>query len=71
LKFIEPLLPTFVETPPEGDEWIHVECLHRFIEEANDLAAKLDVYGKIFINRLVPTGFGTSCRQAQFRVARV
>ena len=23
LKFVEPLLPTLVEKPPEGDEWIH------------------------------------------------
>ncbi|CCV15462.1 hypothetical protein [Mesorhizobium sp. STM 4661] len=23
LKFIEPLLPTLVEKPPEGDGWIH------------------------------------------------
>jgi hypothetical protein len=23
LKFVEPLLPTLVEKPPEGDDWIH------------------------------------------------
>ncbi len=23
LKFVEPLMPTLVEKPPEGDEWIH------------------------------------------------
>ncbi|MFC3326185.1 ATP-dependent DNA ligase [Mesorhizobium cantuariense] len=23
LKFVEPLLPTLVEKPPEGDEWVH------------------------------------------------
>lgn len=23
LKFIEPLMPTLVEKPPEGDAWIH------------------------------------------------
>jgi bifunctional non-homologous end joining protein LigD len=23
LAFIEPLLPTLVEKPPEGDDWIH------------------------------------------------
>jgi len=23
LKFIEPLMPTLVEKPPEGDDWIH------------------------------------------------
>jgi len=23
LKFVEPLLPTLVEDPPEGNEWIH------------------------------------------------
>ena len=23
LKFVEPLMPTLVEKPPEGDAWIH------------------------------------------------
>ena len=23
LKFVEPLIPTLVEKPPEGDAWIH------------------------------------------------
>ena len=23
LKFVEPLMPTLVEKPPEGDDWIH------------------------------------------------
>lgn len=23
LKFIPPLMPTLVEKPPEGDDWIH------------------------------------------------
>lgn len=23
LKFIPPLMPTLVEQPPEGDDWIH------------------------------------------------
>lgn len=23
LKFVEPLLPTLVDKPPESDEWIH------------------------------------------------
>lgn len=36
LKFVEPLLPTLVEKPPEGDEWLQQQGDHRHDKEQPD-----------------------------------